>query len=54
MLENPSTASSEDFERVARVGPKGALCLCATAVSVVVLIWLAFYFFTFLPRGMLR
>jgi hypothetical protein len=54
MLEDSTPASSEDFERIARTGPKGALWLCSVAVSVVLLIWFAFYFFAFLPRGMLR
>jgi hypothetical protein len=54
VLTSPTTPSSEDFERVARVGPKGALALCGTAVAIVLGIWLAFYFFAFLPRGLLQ
>ncbi len=32
----------------------GALALCAVAVSIVTAIWVAFYLFAFLPRGLLR
>jgi hypothetical protein len=54
VLTSPTTPSSQDFERVARAGPTGALALCGTAVAIVVGIWLAFYFFAFLPRGLLQ
>jgi uncharacterized membrane protein len=46
-------AASED-ERVAQIvaqGPRGALALAATAVAIVVAIWVAFYLLAFLPRG---
>jgi len=32
-------------------GPKGALAVAAVSVAVVILIWVAFYLFAFLPRG---
>jgi hypothetical protein len=54
VLTSPTTPSAQDFERVASAGPKGALALCGTAVAIVVGIWLAFYFFAFLPRGLLQ
>jgi hypothetical protein len=46
--------SSEELERIASRGPIGALALCGIAVAVVGVIWLAFYLFAFLPRGLLR
>lgn len=46
--------SSEELERIASRGPTGALALCGIAVAVVAVIWLAFYLFAFLPRGLLR
>jgi hypothetical protein len=54
VLTSPTTPSAQDFERVASAGPKGALALCGTAVAIVVGLWLAFYFFAFLPRGLLQ
>ena len=54
MLNPPTESSSEEFERVAKEGPTGALALCAIAVAIVVGLWLAFYFLAFLPRGFLQ
>jgi hypothetical protein len=54
VLSSPSPPSPEDFERIARAGPKGALALCAIAVAIVFGIWIAFYFLAFLPRGLLQ
>ena len=54
MLESRTTAPAEDFETIARRGPRGALVLCTIAVTVVIAIWFAFYFFAFLPRGFTR
>lgn len=54
VLNPPSEPSPEEFERVAKEGPTGALALCAIAVAIVVGLWLAFYFLAFLPRGFLQ
>ena len=54
MLVSPIRASSEDFDRAASAGPIGALALCCIAVAVVFAIWVAFYLFAFLPRGLLQ
>ena len=32
-------------------GPKGALIIASIAVAILLVGWLAFYFFLFLPRG---
>ena len=32
-------------------GPRGAVALASTALGLVLLLWLLFYFFVFLPRG---
>lgn len=32
-------------------GPRGALFVSAVSVSLLLVIWLAFYFLLFLPRG---
>ncbi len=54
MLVSPSTPAQEEIERIASRGPTGALALCGLAVAIVAAIWVAFYLFTFLPRGLLR
>jgi hypothetical protein len=54
MLESTPAGPTEDPEDIARKGPTGALLLCGIAVAVVVVIWFAFYFLAFLPRGIIR
>ncbi|HKD75085.1 MAG TPA: hypothetical protein VKB76_06295 [Ktedonobacterales bacterium] len=54
MLRSPTQASPEAFERAASEGPIGALFLCGIAVAIVFGIWLAFYLFAFLPRGLMQ
>lgn len=54
MLVSSATPAREELERIASRGPTGALALCGIAVAVVAAIWFAFYFFAFLPRGILR
>lgn len=54
MLVTPTTASPQELERIAARGPTGALALCGIAVAIVAAIWIVFYLFTFLPRGLLR
>lgn len=54
MLVSPTTVSPQELERIASRGPTGALALCGIAVALVACIWIAFYLFTFLPRGLLR
>ena len=51
--EAPVDPQSED-ERLAQIvaqGPKGSIAVAVTAVAIVIAIWVAFYFFAFLPRG---
>lgn len=40
-----------DLERVLRETPRGSLALCAIAVALLIICWLAIYFGVFLPRG---
>jgi len=42
---------SDAAARALRHGPRGALLVASIAVAIVLLIWLAFYFLLFLPRG---
>ena len=40
-----------DVQRIVAMGPHGALALAGVSVGVLLLIWLAFFVFIFLPRG---
>ena len=42
---------SEAAAQALRHGPRGALLISGIAVAIVLLIWLAFYYLLFLPRG---
>ena len=51
----PSPAADDNaVERIAASGPRGALIVAGIATAVVMLLWLAFYLFVFLPRGPLQ
>jgi hypothetical protein len=54
MLESKPPNNVEALETLARRTPTGAVALCAVAVAIVIGIWIAFYLFAFLPRGMVR
>jgi hypothetical protein len=39
------------LEKAMGEGPRGAVAVSAIAVTLLILSWLAIYFFVFLPRG---
>ncbi|HUL64138.1 MAG TPA: hypothetical protein VLW55_05935 [Burkholderiaceae bacterium] len=43
--------SDEEVEAVVRRGPSGAFALAGIATAIVVVIYFAFYFVVYLPRG---
>jgi hypothetical protein len=48
------TAAATEQERIDDIverGPSGAFAVVGVATAIVVLIWFAFYFFVYLPRG---
>jgi hypothetical protein len=45
------TDNDDDVDAVVRAGPKGAIAVAGIATLIVLAIWLAFYFFVFVPRG---
>jgi asparagine N-glycosylation enzyme membrane subunit Stt3 len=47
----PDSINEADLERVLKSVPQGALALAGIALSLLMLAWLAIYFFVFLPRG---
>ncbi|MEW6436577.1 MAG: hypothetical protein AB1508_05330 [Pseudomonadota bacterium] len=48
--EDPTSENSR-VEEILRPGPRGALIVAGIATLIVVLLWLSFYYFVFLPRG---
>jgi hypothetical protein len=49
----PAPRQSE-IDRIVRAGPTGAIALAGTATAIVMVIYFAFYFLVFLPRGPLQ
>ncbi|WP_297296524.1 hypothetical protein [uncultured Methylovirgula sp.] len=49
--ENPPTPENSRVEEILSSGPSGALVVAGIATVVVAALWLAFYFFVFVPRG---
>jgi len=43
----------ERVDEIVRTGPRGALMVAGVAVALVFLMWFLFYFFAFLPRGVI-
>ncbi len=50
MPNSPEKATVEAAEAL-RNGPIGALVIAGIAVAILLIGWLAFYFFLFMPRG---
>jgi hypothetical protein len=51
--------TSEDAEQarideIVAQGPRGAFAVAGVATAIVVAIWLGFYFFAYLPRGVMQ
>ncbi len=57
MLNSPppsadkTQAESDAVGAIVRSGPRGAVALAGLATLIVVLLWLAFYLFVFVPRA---
>ena len=50
--ENVAFHGSEDeILAIAAEGPRGAALVAAISVAVLLVIWIAFFFFIFVPRG---
>jgi hypothetical protein len=43
--------SEEEVLAIAAKGPRGAALVSGISVSILLAIWIAFYFFIFVPRG---
>jgi hypothetical protein len=49
-----SPPTDDEVEHVVAAGPRGAIALAGVATLIVMAIWFAFYFFAFLPRGIIH
>jgi hypothetical protein len=45
---------AERVDEIVHRGPSGALALAGIATAIVMIIWFAFYFLVFLPRGIIQ
>ena len=58
MAETPQVSDSKSLDdRVDEIvsrGPSGTFAVAGVATAIVVAIYLAFYFFVYLPRGILQ
>lgn len=53
----PSDADAAEQARIDEIvaqGPRGAFAVAGLATVIVVAIWFAFYFFAYLPRGVMQ
>ena len=44
-------SSQDEVDRIVKRGPSGAFAVAGVATAIVVIIYFAFYFFAYLPRG---
>ncbi len=47
----PDTSPDDAVDTIVAGGARGAIVLASIATAIVIAIWLAFYYFVFLPRG---
>jgi hypothetical protein len=50
-MSEDSSAEDREVERIVRRGPGGTFAVAGVATAIVVLMYFAFYFFVYLPRG---
>jgi len=54
---DPADVAVDDQRRIDAIvatGPSGAFAVAGLATAIVVAIWFAFYFFAYLPRGVMQ
>jgi hypothetical protein len=45
---------AERVDEIVSEGPHGAIAVAGIATAIVMAIWFAFYFFVFVPRGVIQ
>ena len=54
---DPADGTVDDQPRIDAIvaaGPSGAFAVAGLATAIVIAIWFAFYFFAYLPRGVMQ
>jgi len=51
---DPDDAEQARIDEIVAQGPRGAFAVAGLATAIVVAIWVAFYFFAYLPRGAMQ
>jgi hypothetical protein len=51
---DPDDAEQARIDEIVAQGPRGAFAVAGLATAIVVAIWVAFYFFAYLPRGVMQ
>jgi hypothetical protein len=54
MQDHEHRSDDEAVEKIVREGPAGTWAVAGVATFLVVLIYLLFYFFAYLPRGVME
>ena len=54
MHENDRSNEEQAVEEIVRQGPSGTWAVAGVATVIVVLIYFLFYFFAYLPRGVME
>lgn len=54
MQDNERREEDDAVDRIVREGPAGTWAVAGLATFLVVLIYLLFYFFAYLPRGVME
>ena len=52
--EPPDSEDDAQIERIVGLGPAGAFAVAGVATAIVVALYFAFYFFVYLPRGIVQ
>ncbi|HZN26898.1 MAG TPA: hypothetical protein VFB75_21920 [Burkholderiales bacterium] len=52
--DGPVDESEREVDEIVRRGPGGAFAVAGIATAIVVAIYFAFYFFVYLPRGVVQ
>ncbi len=50
----PEPADDAQVERIVDLGPAGAFAVAGIATAIVIALYFAFYFFVYLPRGIVQ
>ncbi|RKP55738.1 hypothetical protein [Pararobbsia silviterrae] len=50
----PADDEDREVDAIVRSGPRGAIAVAGVSTAIVIALWFAFYFFIFVPRGVIQ